>query len=293
MRSFILGTDWGADSDDAVAIRVLARHVKQGKADLKGIGINCCKENAYASLIAYLEREGLTNVPVGIDESELDFDWQETYQKRLASYKPQLSNKDAENGVRLYRRILCEAIEPIEIMEVGFLQILAGLLKSQPDDLSPKNGVELVSEKVRRVWIMGGKWDEVGGLEFNLCINTLARISANEVCKLCPVSITFLGWEIGSRLITGDKLENGDTLKDVLVDHGSGNGRESWDPMLVTLAMIGNPEKAGYKTVKGFATVDGKTGQNYFKEDEKGLHEYVIKEMPNNYYTDMINEIIK
>ena len=293
MRNFVLGTDWGADSDDAVAIRVISRYVKQGKARLLGIGINCCKENAYASMISYLEKEGISDTPVGIDETELDFDWRETYQIRLASDKRELSNKDGEDAVRIYRRALANCDGKAEIMEVGFLQTLAKVLLSQPDDISDKSGIDLVKEKVERVWIMGGKWDEDGGREFNLCVNSATRKGACTVYEKCPVPITFLGWEIGNQLITGDKLPNGDTLKQVLIDHGSGNGRESWDPMLVTLAMIGDVEKAGYRSVKGRARVDSENGRNYFTEDENGAHEYVIKAMPNSYYTDMINEIIK
>ena len=38
MRSFILGTDWGADCDDCVALRVLSRFVKKGEINLLGIG---------------------------------------------------------------------------------------------------------------------------------------------------------------------------------------------------------------------------------------------------------------
>ena len=37
MRNFILGTDWGEDSDDCVAIRVLARAHKKGEINLLGI----------------------------------------------------------------------------------------------------------------------------------------------------------------------------------------------------------------------------------------------------------------
>lgn len=34
MRNFILGTDWWTDCDDAVAVRLLTRYMKQGKIRL-------------------------------------------------------------------------------------------------------------------------------------------------------------------------------------------------------------------------------------------------------------------
>ena len=58
-RNFILGTDWGSDCDDCVAVRVISRMVKEGKANLLGIGINCVKEHAYASLKSFLSLEGI------------------------------------------------------------------------------------------------------------------------------------------------------------------------------------------------------------------------------------------
>jgi hypothetical protein len=61
--------------------------------------------------------------------------------------------------------------------------------------------------------------------------------------------------------------------------------------MLVTLAIIGDNEKAGYKTVKGYATVD-EEGTNFFKEDENGPHEYVVKAHNDSYYSEMINNLI-
>jgi hypothetical protein len=44
MRNLILGTDWWDDCDDCVAVRLLARYVRDGKVNLLGVGINACME---------------------------------------------------------------------------------------------------------------------------------------------------------------------------------------------------------------------------------------------------------
>ena len=49
MRKFILGTDWWTDCDDAVALRLITRAVKDGKVGLVGVGINACMEYSVAS----------------------------------------------------------------------------------------------------------------------------------------------------------------------------------------------------------------------------------------------------
>ena len=142
------------------------------------------------------------------------------------------------------------------------------------------------------MWVMAGKWDADGEKENNFCRNARSRMAGEEFCRLCPVPVTFLGWEVGYSVITGSKLSEGDHLLDALRDHGSGNGRCSWDPMLVQMALTGDEKKAGYSTVRGTARVDAETGQNYFAESPDGLHAYVTKDMPDNYYADIIDGLI-
>lgn len=293
MRKFILGTDWWSDCDDAVALRLLARAAKQGEISLLGIGINACMPNSVASLKGFLRTEGLSEIPVGLDAAAVDFSGIPSFQSRLAkNYGSDLTNRDAVDAVRLYRRILSKAETPIEILEIGFMQVITAVLQSPADDLSPLTGTELVREKVKKLWVMAGKWDADGEKEHNFCLNDRARTAAEAFCRLCPVPVTFLGWEVGFDVITGNCLPENDPLYQVLSDHGSKNGRSSWDPMLALLAVIGDEEQAGYDTVQGFARVDPTDGANYFTPDPNGPHRYVIKAKENAFYAEAINKRI-
>ena len=289
MRTFILGTDWGEDSDDCVAVRILARAHKKGEVKMAGIGINTLTEFSAPSLYTFLENEGV-DIPVGVDKSCPHKIGYVTYQKRLAAQTSK-TNDDFEDAVRLYRRAIAECEGQIEILEVGFLQVIAGALMSQPDDISEKSGMELFREKVKKIWIMGGKWHMKDGDEYNLCKYPFAQAASHTFVTNCPCPITFLGWEIGAGVITGSKLPKDDMLHLALDDHGSGGGRESWDPMLAVLALTNDNEKAGYKTVKGYATVDER-GLNNFTEDANGPHEYVVKAQPDQFYINIIDSII-
>ena len=62
--------------------------------------------------------------------------------------------------------------------------------------------------------------------------------------------------------------------------------------MTVHMALIGDEKAAGYRTVRGKATVDAATGSNHFAPSEDGLHTYVIKARDNAYYRDAIDEMI-
>ena len=294
MRSFILGTDWWTDCDDAVAIRLLARAHKAKEINLLGIIINACMEHSVTSLEGFLNTEEVYDIPLAIDLDATDFGGNPPYQKSLSPFaKKYHSNADAEDAVKLYRTILASADSPIELIEIGYPQVLTALLQSKPDDISKLDGVELVKNKVSKIWMMAGKWDKNPDKENNFARNERSREAANIFCDICPVPITFLGWEVGASVITGGYLDNNDPLYLALCDHGSCDGRSSWDPMLCLLALIGNEEKAEYSVVIGTASVDASTGENYFTENSDGPHKYVVKQKEDTYYADAINKLIK
>lgn len=293
MRKFILGTDWWTDCDDVVALRLLARAHKKGEIQLLGIILNACMEFSVTSIEGFLNTEGVYAIPIGIDLEATDFGGNPPYQKRVSRYaKKYKDNNDAENACRLYRKLLSETKETVELIEIGYPQVLAALLKSQADDISPLNGIELVSQKVSKIWMMAGKWDKIPDTENNFARNDRSRKASNFLCENCPVPITFLGWEVGNTVITGANLKREDPVYLALCDHGSQNGRSSWDPMLCLLALIGNEKEAGYDVVRGKATVDAATGENWFTEDENGLHSYVVKICEDTYYEEVINQMI-
>ena len=294
MRNFILGTDWWTDCDDVVAMRIMCRAIKQNKACLKGVVINACMEYSVSSLDGFLNCEGITGIPLGIDKEATDFGGNPPYQKGLSEYAERYKTNDcAEDAVRLYRTILAQATEKIELIEIGYLQAVAALIESGADDISEMDGLQLLREKVSKVWVMAGKWDDKPGKENNFIRNERSRIAASVFCEKMPVPVTFLGYEVGYDVISGGYLKEDDILYKVLCDHGSCTGRSSWDPMLMQLALIGDEFIAGYDIVTGMARVDQNTGENYFKDSAFGNHNYVIKRFNNDYYKNEINALIK
>ena len=295
MRKIIFGTDWGEDCDDVVALRILARKHKAGEIKLIGIAINTCIDESVASLDAFLVSEGIEKLPIGIDRAATELCQKITYQKRLAeSGMARISNDDAEDGVRLYRRLLAEATEPIEIIEVGFLQILGGLLESEADDISPLSGVELVKKKVTKIWSMAGAFLDDSYIEYNIRKSEATRKGADSVVRKSPVPVTFLGSEVGKPVISGGEsvLKDGDVLLEAMRDYRAEKGRNSWDPMTVILAIIGDEEKAGYNVVRGTMSIDVESGANSFEKSEDGLHSYVVKKFDDNYYANEVNKLI-
>lgn len=283
MRKFILDTDWWTDCDDAVAVRLLCNAHRQGEAEILGININACMPFSIPSLDVFTRDCGV-DIPLGIDHKAVDFAGSPPYQEHLARVRRVLRrNEDVPDSPDFYRQLLEKAEDDsVEILSIGFTQVLAGLLGNPQDK-------ELVTRKVKHLWIMAGKWDEDGGREYNFYKNSLTRRSGSELCANWPSPITFLGWEVGHSVLTGGNLPDGDLLKQVLSDHGSVAGRSSWDPMLVLLAITGDPAGAGYRCVYGKAQVDPADGSNHFTEDPAGPHRYVVKQHEDAYYAAAVN----
>jgi pyrimidine-specific ribonucleoside hydrolase len=102
------------------------------------------------------------------------------------------SNADVPDAVALYRQVLAKQPDKgVTIVTVGFLTNLANLLKSKPDQFSKLSGKDLVSQKVKQLVSMAGKFP--AGNEFNVFKDADASISA---LRDWPTLIIFSGFEI-------------------------------------------------------------------------------------------------
>lgn len=289
--NIIHGTDWWTDCDDIVALRLLCRAHKAGAIRLQCVCADAVMDKTAASISAFIKSENVS-VPIGIDRTFVDDGRRGKYQDVFAEYPHDVENADCDEAYRVYRRALANLDGKADITEIGFPQIIHQLMISEPDDISPLSGMELVKQKVNKIWLMAGRWDEPNGKEYNFTAYPAARKAAHYILANSPVPVTCLGWEIGNNVITGSHLDDGDMVKVGLNAHGSSNGRSSWDPMLVLLAIINDEDKAGYNVVKGTGRADAETGANNFTEGD-GIHAYVVKKFDDSYYADMIDELIK
>lgn len=296
LRNIILGTDWWTDCDDTAALRMVCRYAKNDVWNLLGVVLNGAAPYAAASVTAVLNAEGFGDTPIGIDPEADDFGGQPPYQPVLAKAfgTASIRNEDMESGVSLYRRLLAGAPDgSVELLEIGYLQVLAALLASDGDGYSPLDGTALVRQKVLRIWCMGGNWKQNGcGRENNFCRNDRARTAAAAVLAGCPVPMCFLGYEIGEDVFAHPPQNPDDPIRIAFDAHGSSAGRCAWDPMLIQLAAANDFAALGYQPVFGFAAVDRATGENRFSPDPAGPHCYVIRKNPPAWYEERIDQLL-
>lgn len=289
--SILHGTDWWTDCDDIAAMRILCRAHKKGLINLKCVGADAVGRFTADSIDAFIKSEGL-DIPIGVDKSYNRDDSKCRYQQFLAQYPHSRTNADCPDAYKLYRKMLWESEEKCQITEVGFPQVIHQLMVSEPDEICPLNGMELVSRKVDKIWMMAGDWRNKVHIEYNVIATEAGYEAMKFILDNSPVPVTCLGFEVGESVITGQNLDEDDILNKAYAYNRCHYGRSSWDPMLALLAVIGDEEKAGYEKICGTAFVDSE-GYTIMNECENGLHSYVVKKHQDKFYEDMINEILE
>ncbi len=246
--AIIFDSDMGPDYDDVGAITILHALADKGEAKILAT-IASTKYEGVAGILnifnTYFNRPG---IPVGIPKGEALTlrDWQHWTDTLLAKYPHQIkTNNDAEDAVKLYRRILASQPDhSVTIVTIGFLTNLSNLLNAKADEYSSLTGVELLKKKVKSLVCMAGKFPS--GFEFNVMKDALA---SKNVFANWPTSIIFSGFEIGEKIKVGLQLINNTAIKNspvkdvfhisIPMAKEDSAGRKSWDETAVLVAIRG------------------------------------------------------
>ncbi|HYW97080.1 MAG TPA: nucleoside hydrolase [Bacteroidales bacterium] len=245
----ILDTDIALDVDDAGALAMLHRLQSLGECEILGIVVSSGSRSydgywgaaCVDAIDSYYNRG---DIPLGIYKGCHNIpDRVSNFSKQVADAFPH----DLPNGAyapeawKLYRKILSEqADNSVVVVTVGFLNNLAALLKSGPDEYSAMTGIELVRKKVKFWSCMGGQFPQ-GNEEFNL--NTYAHDAA-YVMEQWPVKVIYGGFEVGWQVMTGGGFEKiyppgTNPVAMAFKLYTGGADRYSWDEISAYVAVRG------------------------------------------------------
>lgn len=268
---FIVDLDFCSDVDDAVAVRITTTLDKMGKIDLKAMMLCTTGENNIEALNGLLTYDGYGQINIGT--SAISLSEESPYWDTLAQYKSEQIN--TENSVKLYRQILNDCANPVTIVTTGYLTNIAELLKSGPDDISDKNGKELVNSKVKALYITGGAYPE--GYDNNFYFRKEAIDAAIYVNNNCDIPVYYISSNNGAPFKCGGLLqaidiERVDPLSQALDAFGTLDGRAAWDPLSIYVA-ASSLEESRVVAEKVNLEIDTETGFNKFITDiENGKH---------------------
>ncbi|MBK7869916.1 MAG: nucleoside hydrolase [Saprospiraceae bacterium] len=294
--SIIFDTDIGPDYDDVGAMALLHALADKGECNI----LATMASNKHSKIAAVLNIINTyfnrPNVPIGVVRGKaINEGASQKWDSLIVSkYPHHIKNNDQiEDAVILYRKIL--AAQPdhsVTIVTVGFLTNMSNLLDSQPDEISPLNGKELIFKKVKRLVSMAGGFPNFK--EFNVHMDAAA---SKNVFENWTTPILLSGFEIGNKIFTGlplikSKIENS-PIKDAFAHsipqrEEDKNGRKSWDQTAVLVAVRGYEK---YYTVMPGKMICNEDGSNAWDNKDSG-HFYLVEKKSVNKMTKIINRLM-
>ena len=136
---------------------------------------------------------------------------------------------------------------------------------------------------------MGGQFPN--GLEWNFQQDSSA---AQMVVRNWPTSIIFCGFEIGEKIMTGNRLchlgSEDHPVRKAYQLHTQGEDRPSWDPATVLCAVRGSSEYWAVES-DGICSVDS-DGSNQWRTLDKKSHHYLKQRMDPLQLATVIEELM-
>lgn len=293
----IFDTDIGPDYDDIGAISVLHALADSGECEILATVASDAHPSIAPTIEVFNRYFGRDSLPIGAAvQGAPDFTaengWNDTL---INTFAPDVQTKDYPDAVTVYRRVLANQPDnSVTIVTVGFLSNISALLDSQPDEHSQLTGVELVNAKVKQLVAMAGVFPE--GIEFNVIKH--ASASVNAISKW-PKPILFSGFEIGVKILTGDKVAKQEDSNPVSKGYAYNNktyakeevaNRNSWDQTAVLIA-VRNPEDYFYVNGPGKFIVH-EDGSNAWDPTVDAGHYFISHKYPYSHIAGVIEELM-
>jgi len=295
----IFDSDMGPDFDDIGAITILHALAAKGECEILATMASDGYQYIGPTLEVFNTYFKKPNIPIGVPGADAPAfscpnHWNDSL---VVKYLPKLkTNKDYPSATEVYRKVLAnQPDKSVVIVTIGFLSNLAALLQSGPDRYSKLSGKDLVAIKVKKWVAMAGVFPE--GDEFN--VNRDAKASVYTINNW-PTPILFSGFEIGVKIMTGNKVATHGTKGSPVQwaykyclsnyeDRQSVN-RNSWDHTAV-LCAVRNPEDYFYVVGKG-TFICNPDGTNSWNADKNSNHSFLVHKYPYQKIADILDDLM-
>ena len=275
----IFDTDIDSDVDDVGALAMLLNMHNNNEIILSGIVVTSDDPYAPLCVSAICKFYKQENIPIGFLQDQKTLKNHSRYTRQISEQFPSglKNHTQAEDGTKLYRRILAASKNnSVTIITVGHLSSLMKLLQSSPDEHSRLSGSELAEKRVARWYCMGGQYPS--GKEANFYRPD--PYSTFYCLQNWRKPVTFCGWEIGNKVLSGGKriqqvLHKQHPIYQAYKLYNNFASRPSWDQLAVYL-LCKNADRYIEQISNGYCEVN-KAGENVWIEcRKKGYkHSYI------------------
>ncbi|MFD2964545.1 MULTISPECIES: nucleoside hydrolase [Olivibacter] len=273
----ILDADIDSDVDDVEALAMLHHLADDAKVSLLGLIVT--SDDPYAALCAsaFNTYFGRPHLPIGVLKNQVALHNHSKYTKQIAQNYPRKLQtlSTAEDATTLYRRLLASSADSsVIIITIGHLSNFSNLLASKPDEISTLSGKALAEKKVKKWVCMGGQFPE--GKEANF----YRPDPASTVYCVTQWSrpVTFAGWEVGEKIITGgsylrDRLPAGSPVRQAYALYNNFKGRPSWDQ--VAIYVLCSDADNYFEQIGNGRCEVRPNGSNYWRSGEPSNHHFL------------------
>lgn len=297
VTSVIIDTDFASDCDDVVALRLAMCFQDIGMLDVKGIALSTTYSRSPLAVHALCKQDGYGSIPVAMDTSGNGVQVYTNYVDAI--YDMPKDRDDYEQPVQMYRRLLAESDTKVNIITLGFLQNIQGLMNSPPDQYSSLTGMELIAEKVDTLYVVGG--DSTGRPSFNF-YGTGEKVvkSAQDVTRNFPADIVFLQTDLSDDTFCGqiygtEDTKQQDIVTKALVANKQSGGVVAWDVFSVWCAvqdMNGNIEQSFLEKQQGNQYISD-TGASEWTPNDFSNRYRIVKNVEGAYYSELLNNMLR
>ncbi len=331
----IFDSDMITDFDDVGALACLHALADAGECEILAT-LSCTRGNASTAAIGVINGYyGRADLPIGCakgigvigayagDTKKVDpssplgkksgGDGGHYKYRKLAVDYPQwvkyLDSDTAPDANVIYRKALAAAPDKsVVICSIGFLTNLRRLIETQPDDISPLSGRDLVAKKVKKWVAMACAYPR--GKEYNSMFD---GPSSRIALENWPTPVVFSDWTYGGDLFAGRAIAEMEGPRNPVKDVFAGNipsreevrkdparwqrecfgmgGRAAWDETAVLAAVRG--EESYFNVHRGTYRMIGDTGEDVWVPDEEnGPHMRITEKLNKNEVGRIIDELI-
>lgn len=307
----IFDTDMGSDCDDAGALALLHKYADMDKAEIIGCIYSSGKVPYGAGVVEAINNYyGRPDIPVGANHDDevgdpIDkMNAGKLVRDTVAFGNTIIFNSDTREQTRLNRKMLSENEDhSLTYITVGHTKALYDLLVSEPDDISPLNGRELIRKKINRWIALGalGANNKEGDYkkDWNFFFNETALYTKYLVDNF-PVTVYYI--DAGTNVMTGGSLKHtprGNIVRTIYRDwlwevfnYTLDDQRPSWDLAAVYFAVEGT-DKYLINSGTGMLDFDVEKGCRWVSDGDNRLQYFIEqKEQTDESFAGYLNKMI-
>jgi len=299
----IFDTDMNTDCDDVGALAIIHAMQKLGECQLIACGASVSNPDVVNAIDAINTWYGRGNIPIGRFTGTPEL--QPTGDSWVTDLKDDFPNDIgdgslAPSAVDVYRQALAaQADGSVVIAMVGFSVNMYDLLNSPADGFSALTGAELVTAKVSRLVIMGGKYNGNGqSASYNFSGDANNKVRIASLVDNWPTPVFFIGSENGNATLSGNTLDDNtpadNPVRVAYAQHGSSNGRQSWDPITALYAVRGSAPLNSplMREIPGTNSVSSSDGTNTWTPSITGTHRRICQEKTRDQLQTILNNLM-